>query len=129
MRLPRFDYSRPATLEEGLRILQEPAGPVQILAGGTDLLVNMKFGLLQPNRLVSIRSLHELSMVSEDGRGNIRIGACALLSDLGKNSLIADKLPALRDAVLSVASQHIRNMATIGGNMCLNTRCWYYNQS
>lgn len=129
LRLPRFEFFKARSLTEALSALGDQSRPARILAGGTDLLVNMKYGLAQPKVVVSIRSLPELSHVAEDGDGSIHIGSCAGLSELSANSLIAEKLPALRNAVASVASQHIRNMATLGGNICLDTRCWYYNQS
>ena len=129
MRLPRFEYVKPASLKEGLAILQEFGKDAGILAGGTDLLVNMKYGVVRPEKVVSIRTIPELCSISEDGRQNLRIGACVPLSALAENALISEKFPALRDAIKSVASRHIRNMATLGGNICLATRCWYYNQS
>ena len=99
------------------------------MAGGTDLLVKMKYRLELPRVVVGLRALPELSAVSEDREGNIRIGACAKLSDLVSNSLLSQKAPAFLKAVNAVASRHIRNMACIGGNVCLDNRCWYYNQS
>ena len=129
MRLPRFDYVKPASLEEVLALLHESGSKTRILAGGTDLLVNMKYGLLRPEKIVSIRALPDLGRVSEDRDGNVRVGACISLADLAKNRMISEKLPAFREAVAAVASRHIRNMASLGGNICLDTRCWYYNQS
>ncbi len=129
MRLLRFEHFKPSSLEEALTAMQESAGNVRVLAGGTDLLVNMKCGLEQPGLIVSIGSLPELNTIAEDPSGDLRIGAGMNLSELAENSLLAAKAPALRDAIKSIASQHIRNMATLGGNVCLDTRCWYYNQS
>jgi 4-hydroxybenzoyl-CoA reductase subunit beta len=129
LRLPRFEYIKPASLEEALTVLQESGRDARILAGGTDLLVNMKYGIIRPKQVVSIRSINELCSISEDSKGNIRIGACVTLSDLAENNLVSEKLPTLKSAVKSVASKHIRNMASVGGNICLGARCWYYNQS
>ena len=129
MRLPLFEYVRPVSLKEGLSAIHASGKETRILAGGTDLLVNMKQRITCPERIVSIRSIPELCIVSEDRGGRVRIGACVTLSDLAGNRLISERLPALHDAIRSVASKHIRNMATIGGNICLPTRCWYYNLS
>ncbi|MFC1821794.1 FAD binding domain-containing protein [Thermodesulfobacteriota bacterium] len=129
MRLPRFEYLKPASLEECLEALKEDGERAGILAGGTDLLVNMKQRVTCPDKIVSVRAIPELRSISEDKEGNMHIGACVPLTELVQNPLISEKLPALRDAVSSVASRHIRNMATLGGNICLATRCWYYNQS
>ncbi len=129
MRLPRFEYVRPTSLDKALSALQESPEETRLLAGGTDLLVNMKNGTARPKRVVYLGSVPGLTSVSEGEDGAIRIGACANLTDLSKNDLISSRLPGLRDAILSVASAHIRNMASIGGNVCLETRCWYFNQS
>ncbi len=129
MRLPRFEYLRPSSLYECLELLEGSGHESRIMAGGTDFLVSLKQGVISPQKVISIRSVPELGSVSEDAEGNLQIGACANLSDLVKHSLVLKKLPALHDAISSVGSMHIRNMATIGGNLCLAPRCWYYNQS
>ena len=129
MRLPQFEHIKPLTVEEALTALEEHGSDAVIFAGGTDLLVNMKYGITKPGQVVSIGSIPELCTISEDSEGNIRVGPCVTLSDLANNSLLSEKHPALKEAVASVASKHIRNMATLGGNICLGARCWYYNQS
>jgi 4-hydroxybenzoyl-CoA reductase subunit beta len=129
VRLPRFEYEKPSSIEESLTILEKSGKNARILAGGTDLLVNMKYGVVRPELVMSVKSIPELCVISSDDGGNTKIGACVTLSELSANSLIAEKFPAFQIAVSSVASKHLRNMATIGGNVCLPTRCWYYNQS
>lgn len=128
MQLPPYDYVKPSTLEEGLIALRDAEGPVQILAGGTDALFNMKLGFFNPKTVINIKALPELKSVTEEPDGSIRIGACCRLTDLVDHPLIVEKLPTLAKAVRSVASWHVRNMATLGGNLCLDTRCWYTNQ-
>jgi len=129
MQFSDFAYVKPATLEEGLKLLQKSKGTAQILAGGTDVLFNMKMGLFQPETLINIKSLPELTNVEEQPDGTLRIGACCRLTDLIGHPLIAERYPALNKTIRGVASWHVRNMATIGGNLCLDTRCWYTNQS
>ena len=129
LRLPKFKHLKPASLNEILTALVDHSQDVQILAGGTDLLVNMKNGLCKPKVLVSLNSLSELSYILEAKDGTLRIGAGTKLADIAENPLIIKKVPALKDAASAVASWHIRNMATIGGNLCLDNRCWYFNQS
>ncbi len=128
MYLSHFEHVKPASFQETLVLLKESGSRSSVLAGGTDLLMNMKLGVTQPDKVVSIRSLPELGTVSLDDDGNLTIGACCTLSQLARHPLLAD-FPALSNAIKSVASKHIRNIATIGGNLCLDTRCWYYNQS
>jgi 4-hydroxybenzoyl-CoA reductase subunit beta len=129
MRLPRFEYVRPAGLQEVLDILQEHGRNAPILAGGSDLLVNMKYMVVQPERVVSIKGLKELDYIASDNKGQVEIGAGVTLSVLAASKDFAETFPAFSEAVESVASKHIRNLATIGGNICLDNRCWYYNQS
>ncbi|MDX9787795.1 MAG: xanthine dehydrogenase family protein subunit M [Desulfobacterales bacterium] len=129
MRLPHFEYEKASSLEQCLDILEQYGEEVMILAGGTDLLVNMKYGTVRPNRILSIKSIADLQSIDEDGEGNVKIGAGATLSDIARNPIVSEKLPALHEAVRSIASKHIRNMACIGGNICLPPRCWYFNQS
>ena len=112
-----------------LDILAKNYQEAQTLACGTDLLVNMKNGLYKPKVLVSLNSLSELSYIIEAPDGSMRIGAGTKLVDIAENPLIIKKVPALKAAVSAIASWHIRNMATIGGNLCLDNRCWYFNQS
>jgi len=129
MRLPRFEFLKPVSLEESLGLLEKYGGKARVLAGGTDLLVNMKYGVLRPETVISIKGIPDLCSISSEKDGQTIIGASVSLSELAGNSLIAGKFPAFQLAVRSVASKHIRNMASIGGNICLDTRCWYYNQS
>ena len=129
MRLPRFEYVKPSSLQEVLDILQEQGKKAAILAGGSDLLINMKYRVVQPERVVSIKDLKELDYISFDNKEGVAIGAGVTLSALAANKDIAETIPAFSEAVRSVASKHIRNLATIGGNICLDNRCWYYNQS
>ena len=129
MRLPRFDYVKPGTLKEGLDVLQECGSKAKILAGGTDLIINMKHKVVLPEKVISIKSLPDLCSISPEGKDQLKIGACATLSDSVANGMLTEEFPALRQALQSVASKHIRNVATIGGNICLDNRCWYYNQS
>lgn len=129
MRLPHFEHVKPSSLEECLEVLAGAGNEAGIMAGGTDLLCNMKFGVIKPRQVISIRSLPELNQVTEDAEGNLQIGACATLTGLVQHPLVAGRHPALHAAIKSVGSMHIRNMASIGGNLCLAPRCWYYNQS
>ena len=129
MRLPDFDFIKPIKLEKALNALHDYGKEAGILAGGTDLLVNMKYRVKRPKTVISIKSVPELRTISSDRKGVTNIGACVDLSELSENGFIAEHFTSFRHAIRSIASRHIRNMATIGGNLCLETRCWYYNQS
>jgi 4-hydroxybenzoyl-CoA reductase beta subunit len=129
MQLPRFEYLRPDNLAEGLAILAERGADAKVLSGGSDLLINMKFRLDTPRFLVSFNGVPELQAIEELPDGGLRIGAGCKLTDLINDAAVASRFPALRDAMHSVGSRHIRNVGTLGGNLCLDTRCWYTNQS
>lgn len=139
MLLPQHTYHRPATLTDCLQQLaQLDAGRsdgadrlsrVQVVAGGTDVIFNMRLRLFRPEHVVSIRRLQELQQVEELPDGSLRIGAACRLIDLADNPLIQARFPALKSAIDAVASVHVRNIGTLGGNICLETRCWYTNNS
>lgn len=128
MRLPDFTYLEPATLEEVLSILGELQGEARVLAGGTDLLPRMKYGLEVPSTLVSLKNVTELKGINLREK-EIFIGATTTLADLQASPLIQEYFAALHQAVEAVAAPPIWNVGTIGGNLVQNTRCLYYNQS
>jgi 4-hydroxybenzoyl-CoA reductase subunit beta len=129
MLLPDHDYVTTDSLKESLRLLGENGDRAMVVAGGTDVIFNMRLKLFNPEVAVSIRNLEELQRVEELDDGGLRIGAGARLADLAENAAINDRYPAFADSIVAVASTHIRNMATLGGNICLHTRCAYTNNS
>lgn len=119
MRLPWFEYRAPKTLAEAARILAGEGADAMLIAGGTDLLPNMKRRQMAPKVLVSLRNIDEL-------RRNGKIFGAGLTL----TQIINSNAPkALRQAAHQVATVHLRNMGTLGGNLCLDTRCNYYNQN
>ena len=129
MHLPQFEYIRAKNLADGLAVLAEYGADAKVMSGGSDLLINMKYRLDTPKVLVSMNGVSELKTVEETADGGLRIGAGCQLTDLVANPAISERFPVLRDAMSAVGSRHIRNIATPGGNLCLETRCWYTNQS
>jgi 4-hydroxybenzoyl-CoA reductase subunit beta len=128
MRLPLFSFRAPRTLEEAARILHGEGPDAMPLAGGTDLLPNMKRRQQVPRTLLSLRSIDSLHQVhSVDS--SYRLGACLTLSEIASDPRFRNGATALTQAASQVATPHIRNMATLGGNLCLDTRCNYYDQS
>jgi 4-hydroxybenzoyl-CoA reductase subunit beta len=127
MRLPRFRYRAPSTLQDAASWLADDPSNTMLLAGGTDLLPNMKRRHQTPGALIALRGVPELRTVSMNGRAVI--GAALTLSELVENPRIRSAYPGLWQAVAQVATPHLRNMGTIGGNLCLDTRCTYYNQN
>jgi 4-hydroxybenzoyl-CoA reductase beta subunit len=128
MRLPNFEYCEPTTLEEVLSILGENQVEPRVLAGGTDLIPLLKYGLDLPSTIVSLKNVTALKGIHSQGK-EVLIGAMTSLADLWSSAIIRDNFPALHQAVEAVAAPPIWNVATIGGNICQNSRCLYYNQS
>jgi len=128
MRLPLFQFRAPRTLEEAARILDGEGGKTMPLAGGTDLLPNMKRRQQVPRTLMSLRHVAGLSQIQLGPAGS-RLGACLTLSEIAEDPRFRNGLTALTQAASQVATPQIRNMATLGGNICLDTRCNYYDQS
>ena len=128
MLLPDHEFSKPASLEQALtRLAANPAG-TKVLAGGTDVVFNMRGRLFEPEVLLSIAALEELQRVEQLADGTLSIGAACRLTDLERHPLL-QPFPGLVAGVRAVASRHVRNMATLGGNLNLDTRCWYTNQT
>jgi len=123
-----FSYSRPATLKEAAAQLGREHGKVALFAGGTDLIEEMKDDLAAPERLVHIRHLKELQGIRPTNAG-LRIGAATLLSDIVESSVVQAQAPLLSMAAGRVGTEQIRNMGTIGGNLCQRPRCWYYRNN
>jgi len=128
MRLPLFEFRAPRTLEEAAHILDGERANAMPLAGGTDLLPNMKRRQQVPRTLISLRHIESLNRVVWRPSGS-QLGACLTLSDIAVDPRFRNGLTALAQAASLVATPQIRNMATLGGNICLDTRCNYYDQS
>jgi 4-hydroxybenzoyl-CoA reductase subunit beta len=130
--LPVFEHHRPKTLSAALDLLARLGDRAVVVAGGTDLLPNMKQGLVEPEHVVSIAWIEELSGISlerEDGQEKLVVGAGSRLAEVADSVLVRRAAPALAEAAGQVGGPHHRAMGTIGGNICLDTRCRYFNQT
>jgi 4-hydroxybenzoyl-CoA reductase beta subunit len=128
MHLPKFEHQRPKSVEEALQLIKEYGSRAQIVAGGTDLYTRMKYGLLRPEAIISLKGV-PVKSPAEAGEGGLHLDGLMPLAGVVRSPLILEKAPLLAEAARSVASNQIRHMATLGGNLCLETRCTYYNQS
>lgn len=128
LRLHEFTYHRPRTLAQAVALLREHAGQVLPLAGGTDLVPNMKHGLFTPAHVVALKPVAELHGI-EERDGELWIGPAETLTTVSRDPLVRRWFPSLAKAAGLVAGPQLRNMGTIGGNLCLDTRCTYYNQT
>jgi 4-hydroxybenzoyl-CoA reductase subunit beta len=127
--LPSFQLLRPKTLNEAIALMARHEGEVRIVAGGTDLLPSMKQKLFTPPYVLDLRGIGELRGIRRTPGDGVEIGALTALSAVEHSAVIRDHYPVLYHAVRTIASPVLRNMGTIGGNLCLDTRCLWYNQS
>ena len=146
LRLHPFRHHRPDTVDAAVSLLAELGSDAMPIAGGTDLMPNMKHRLFTPGHVVSLNGIEAMRGIGvvEGGAGGVRaaerargwplgaqlrIGALETLSDVAAHPLVRAQFPALAQAAGLVAGPQLRNMGTIGGNVCLDTRCTYYNQT
>jgi 4-hydroxybenzoyl-CoA reductase subunit beta len=127
MRLPWFDYRAPRSVTEAAKILASEGPEAMLIAGGTDLLPNMKRRHQTPKVLVSLSKVEGLKKIT-NGAG-LTLGSGLTLTEVTRNESVKKNFTALYQAAAQVATSHLRNMGTIGGNLCLDTRCTYYNQN
>jgi len=114
--LPRFNYYKPKSLNEALKLLNDLENS-KVLAGGTDLVLDMKIGRYKPENVIDISHLNELKYIKDDGK-SIRIGAGTTLQTILESNIVRKKIPVLAEALEIMGSWQLRNVATIGGNLC-----------
>jgi len=129
MKLPEFDLVQPHSLQEACSILGKHDRKAAILAGGTALMVALRYRLSKPGVVIDLKGLTMLDYVGRNESGGLAIGSMVTLETLEKSPLVLNEYASLAQAVQLVAIPPIRHKATIGGNLCLDTRCIYYNQS
>ena len=129
MRLPKFRYYAPRTVAEAAAIQHGEGSRAMVVAGGTDLYPNMKRRHQTPQVLVGLRKIDRLRGVKGTPKRGLWIGPGTTLTDLEENVLVREHYPGLWQAIHSISTPILRNMGTIGGNVCLDTRCNYYDQN
>ncbi len=141
MSLPQFKLLRPKSVEEAVDDLAKhsarasagdsPAqnAPIRIIAGGTDLIPSMRQKLFEPEYVLDLRGISTMCGIKPLPDGGVEIGALTPLRTIEQSAFLRQHYPVLTEAAATVASPVLRNMGTIGGNICLDTRCLWYNQS
>ena len=129
MSLPQFKLLRPRTIGEAVGYLDQHSGNVRVLAGGTDLIPSMRQKLFEPEYVLDLRSIPAMRGIKSNADGAVEIGALTSLREIEHSDFLRQHYPVLTEAAATVASPVLRNMGTIGGNICLDTRCLWYNQS
>src|SRR6266480_6630063 len=126
-----FEWTSPTTINEAVKLLagspsddiDEAARPI---AGGQDLLTTMKDYTSRPSRLVNLKSIRGLNSIAGDARRGLTIGALVTLNQLEEHPIVRASFPGLAEAAHSIATPQIRNLGTVGGNLCQRPRCWYF---
>ena len=129
MRLPDFDYARPRSLAEACALLGAASGGARAIAGGTGLLGAVKRGLRTPERLVDLQGIPGLDTLEATPDGGLRVGALVTLRRLSEEPVAAAQYPLLADAARAVGSPQLRAMGTVGGNLCQDSCCVFYQGS
>ena len=127
-----FEWASPTTINDAVKLLQastathDPDDAPRPIAGGQDLLTTMKDYLTRPERVVNLKNIRGLDRIEGDGKRGLKIGALVTLTQLAEHATVRRDFPGLAEAALSVATPQIRNLGTVGGNLCQRPRCWYF---
>lgn len=126
--LPPFQYHSPKSVAEAVALLGAHGGKAKLIAGGTDLVPNMKHRLFTPEHVIGLNDVAELHQIGERD-GALTIGAMVTIADLARDERVRAIFPSLSKAAAQIAGPQLREMGTLGGNLALDTRCVYYNQT
>jgi 4-hydroxybenzoyl-CoA reductase subunit beta len=129
MRLPPFTYLAPVSVGDAVKLMADHGPEAMLVAGGTDLYPNMKRRQFEPRVLVGLRGVKDLADVRRPSGGGLAIGAGTTLTAVSRHPEVRSRYGALATAAGAVSTPQLRNMGTLGGNVCVDTRCNYYNQS
>lgn len=128
LRMAPFRHHRPETVAQAVELMGTHPGKAMYVAGGTDVVPNMKHRLFEPEHLIALKGIDALKGIRLEDDA-LRIGAAETLTSVARDAAVSELFPALADAAGHVAGPQLRNMGTLGGNLCLDTRCTYYNQT
>jgi 4-hydroxybenzoyl-CoA reductase subunit beta len=129
MRLPPFQYLAPVSVADAVKLMADQGPEAMLVAGGTDLYPNMKRRQFEPRVLVGLRGIRDLAGMRASRGGGLAIGAGTTLTAVSRHPEVRGRYAALATAAGAVSTPQLRNMGTLGGNVCVDTRCNYYNQS
>ena len=129
MSLPQFTLLRPKSIAEAVELLAKYGGSVRVLAGGTDIIPSMRQKLFEPDYVLDLRGIAEIRGIKPQPDRSVEIGALTTIRAIERSEFLREHYPVVAEAASTVASPVLRNMGTIGGNICLDTRCLWYNQS
>jgi len=126
--MKNFEWTEPQTVEQALAWLAKANGKAVLMAGGTDLLTEIKEGVVEPGLVIDLKSIPGLASIQRDEKG-VQIGALTPVAVLAADAMIKRDYPGLSQAAASLATPQLRNVGTVGGNLCQRPRCWYYRDA
>jgi xanthine dehydrogenase YagS FAD-binding subunit len=126
--MKNFRWAEPQTIEQAVALLAKGEGKAYPMAGGTDIFTEIQEGVVEPGLVVDLKAILGLSSIQKDGEG-VRIGALTTIADLAADVMIRQDHPGLSAAASSLATPQLRNVGTVGGNLCQRPRCWYYRDA
>src|SRR6266849_2410210 len=127
-----FEWMNATSVPEAINALKSAPPPDDVddaarpIAGGQDLLTTMKDYITRPTRVVNLKGIRGLDKIASEGKGGLRIGALVTINQLEENPIVRRSFPGLSEAAHSIATPQIRNLGTVGGNLCQRPRCWYF---
>jgi xanthine dehydrogenase YagS FAD-binding subunit len=126
--MKNFQWTEPQTIAQALAWLAKANGKAVLMAGGTDIFTEIKEGVVEPDLVIDLKTIPGLSSIQKDKDG-VRIGALTTIADLAADAMIRQDYPGLSAAASSLATPQLRNVGTVGGNLCQRPRCWYYRDA
>ncbi|MBU2497508.1 MAG: FAD binding domain-containing protein [Proteobacteria bacterium] len=128
MHLPKFEHFCPPSVLEAVELLKEYGPQSRLVAGGTDLYPRMKYGVTRPEVVVSLRGL-SVKPPTVNQKGDLHLDVLMTLADVARSPFVRERAPLLAETATCVASNEIRHMGTLGGNLCQENRCYHFNQT
>ena len=125
--MTNFNYIQPKTIKEANQLAKDKSGSI-LYAGGTDALDLIKHDIITPGDVINLKTIPGMDKMRTSPEHGLSIGALVKIADIASNKMINEKYPVLAQAAKEVASPQLRNMGTIGGNICQRPRCWYYRE-
>jgi len=126
--MKNFRWAEPETIEQAVALLAKGEGKAYPMAGGTDIFTEIKEGVVEPELVIDLKTIPGLSSIQKD-KDSVRIGALTTIADLAADAMIKQDYPGLSEAAGSLATPQLRNVGTVGGNLCQRPRCWYYRDA